>query len=98
MSKVVTGKVRMGYVNIFEPRAAQEWQDPKYSVQVMIPKSNTATLKAIEKAVEETINEGLKTKLGGKRTPNMKLPLRDGDAEFPDDENYKGMMFFTTLS
>jgi hypothetical protein len=97
MPKVITGKVRFSYLHVFEPSAAQEGQEKKYSVSLLIPKTDTKTLKAIEKAVEEAIQEG-KAKFGGKIPANLKLPLRDGDDERPDDENYEGMMFVNATS
>lgn len=91
-TKVITGKVRFSYANVFEPKAINEGSDPKYSVSLIIPKSDKKTLDKIEKAVKAAIEEG-KAKFGGKIPTNLKLPLRDGDDERPDDENYKGSMF-----
>lgn len=43
-TKVVTGKVRFCYVNVFEPTAMNEGDTPKYNICVLIPKSDTATI------------------------------------------------------
>ena len=48
-TKVITGKVRASYAHIFEPHSMQEGQDAKYSVSLIIPKSETSTINAIEK-------------------------------------------------
>jgi len=40
-SKVVTGKVRFSYVNVFEPKSVNG-STPKYSVSLIIPKDDTA--------------------------------------------------------
>lgn len=41
--KVLTGEVRLSYCNLVTPRAAQQGGEPKYSVTLLIPKSDTAT-------------------------------------------------------
>ncbi|RCK10969.1 DUF2815 family protein [Bacillus licheniformis] len=51
-TKVITGKVRFSYVHIFQPHAIEEGQEPKYSMSIIIPKSDKATLKKIKAAVE----------------------------------------------
>ena len=79
-SKVVTGKVRLSYVNVFEPRASQPGQDPKYSVCVLIAKSDTATLTKVKAAIEAAKQAGASL-WGGKVPAGLKSPLRDGDAE-----------------
>ncbi|HCU9050557.1 TPA: DUF2815 family protein, partial [Staphylococcus aureus] len=45
-TKVITGKVRASYANIFKPRSMQEGQEAKYSISLIIPKSDTSTIKA----------------------------------------------------
>lgn len=52
-TKVVTGKVRFSFVNIWEPREPQGGGDPKFSVTLLIPKSDTATLEKIKAAITE---------------------------------------------
>ena len=46
-TKVITGKVRFSYVNIFKSRAFQAGQDAKYSVCLLIPKEDKATIMPI---------------------------------------------------
>ena len=99
MSKVVTGTVRLSYANVWTPRAANEGSEPKYSASIIIPKADTATVDAIKKAIEVAIQEGV-GKFGGKIPPRatLKLPLRDGDEERPDDEAYKNAYFLNATS
>lgn len=95
-TKVVTGKVRLSYANLFEPRA-MDGQDPKYSVSLIIPKDDKATLKAISNAINEA-KEQDKGKWNGKVPANLKVPLRDGDEDRPDDEAYADSYFVNANS
>lgn len=98
-TKVITGKVRFSYVNIFKSRAFQSGQDAKYSVCLLIPKDAKATVKKIRAAIEEAIQEGIASKWGGKKPGNLKLPLRDGDDERADEApEYEGMFFLNANS
>lgn len=99
-TKVVTGKVRFCYVNAFEARAMNEGEEPKYSVCILIDKSDKATLDKINAAIEAAKIVG-KAKLAGKngKVPtNVKTTLRDGDIDRPDDEAFAGMMFVNANS
>lgn len=98
-TKVITGKVRFSYVNIFKSRAFQAGQDAKFSVCLLIPKEDKKTIKAIRAAVDEAIQEGINSKWSGKKPANLKLPLRDGDAERADEApEYEGMYFLNCNS
>ena len=96
MAKLVTGKVRLSYAHIWEP-VSVNGGDEKYGVSLIIPKSDTKTINAIKQAVEEAKADG-KTKYGGKIPANLKLPLRDGDIERPDDEAYRDSYFINANS
>lgn len=99
-TKVVTGKVRFCYVNVFEPTAMNEGDTPKYNVCILIPKSDTATIDKIKKAIEAAKEAG-KAKLADKngRIPvNLKLPLRDGDKERLDDPAFEDHYFINANS
>ena len=88
---------RISFANIWEPRSINGSEE-KYSVSCVIPKSDTATIGRIEKAVEAAKADGKPRRWGGKIPPNLKLPLRDGDLERPDDENYRDCMFVNASS
>jgi len=90
-TKVVTGEVRFSFLNVFEPKSINGSEE-KYSVSLLIPKTDTKTINAINRAVEAAKQAGI-GKFGGKIPAVMKLPLRDGDAERPDDEVYAGHYF-----
>ena len=95
-TKVITGKVRASFVHIFEPQSVNG-SEPKYSCSFIIPKSDAETIGKIRAAIEEAKQSGV-TKWGGKIPPNLKLPLRDGDIERPDDEAYADSWFLNANS
>lgn len=95
-TKVVTGKVRFSYANVWEPKSINGG-DEKYSVSLIIPKSDTKAINEIKDAIEVAKQEG-KAKFGGKIPANLKLPLRDGDVDRPDDEAYKDSYFINANS
>lgn len=94
---VVTGKVRFSYAHVFEPSSMEEGGDKKYSVALLIPKSDKETLKKIEAAIKAAAEEGKNSKKFDGKDPlkvkNFKWPLRDGDEEREDDDVYAGHMF-----
>lgn len=93
-SQVVTGKVRVSYVNIFNARSFQEGQEAKYSLTILIDKKDKATLKKINAAIEEAKQKGKTNKWGGKIPNGLWNPLRDGDEERADEApEYAGKMF-----
>ena len=95
-TKVVTGMVRLSYAHLHEPHSI-EGNEPKYSVALIIPKSDKQTIKAINEAIEEAKDLG-KSKWNGKVPANLKMPLRDGDEERPDDDIYADAYFVNANS
>ena len=97
-TKVVTGVVRLSYANVWEPKSINGGAE-KYSVSLIIPKADTKTLGAIQKAIDAAIDEG-RGKFGGKvpSKATLKLPLRDGDVDRPDDEAYTNCYFINANS
>lgn len=81
-TKVLTGEVRLSYVNLTTPRASQQGGEPKYSVMLLIPKTDTATLNDIEQSMNAAYEEGVSKKWGGAR-PQKKVLLHDGDGLRP---------------
>lgn len=101
-TKVITGpKTRWSYANVWDAKSINGGA-PKYSVSLIIPKSDTKTVKKIQAAIQAAYEEGQsKLKGNGKSVPALsviKTPLRDGDAERPDDEAYKNSYFINANS
>ena len=101
-TKVITGvNTRWSYVNAWEPKSINGGA-PKYSVSLIIPKSDTKTLEKIRAAIQAAYEEGQsKLKGNGRSVPALsalKTPMRDGDAERPDDEAYANSYFVNANS
>lgn len=87
--KVVTGRVRLSYPNLFKARVQEEGQEPKYGVVIMIPKDDTKTVAKIRAAQNAAARTDKGKKALGDAVPTWgsdKFPhkrftdtLRDGD-------------------
>lgn len=97
-TKLITSKVRMSYCHVWEPSKMEGATDAKYSVSLVIPKSDTELVARINAAIDAAKEDGKTGKFGGKIPVNLKTPLRDGDKERPDDENYKNSYFMSASS
>lgn len=100
--KVITGpNTRWSYANVWEAKSVNGGT-PKFSVSLIIPKSDTVTIKKIQAAIEAAYKEGeAKLKGNGRSVPALsvlKTPLRDGDMERPDDEAYANAYFVNANS
>ena len=101
-TQITTGKVRFSYCNLFTPRAAQEGAKEKYSVTLLIPKSDKATIQKIKTAMEEAKQKYIAANSGKKLPTNLKSTLHDGDGERPNGgefgEGCKGCYVITVSS
>ncbi len=101
-TKVITGpKTRWSYANVWDPKSINGGT-PKFSVSLIVPKSDIATVKKIEAAIQAAYEEGeSKLKGNGKSVPSLKVlktPLRDGNLERPDDPAYANSYFINANS
>ena len=101
-TKVITGpKTRWSYANVWEAKSINGGA-PKFSVSLIVPKSDTATVTKIQAAIEAAYKEGeSKLKGNGRTVPALSLiknPLRDGDIERPDDPAYANAYFINANS
>lgn len=100
--KVITGPdTRWSYANVWEAKSINGGT-PKFSVSLIIPKSDAKTIAKIQAAIEAAYKEGeSKLKGNGRTVPALsvlKTPLRDGDTERPDDEAYADCYFINANS
>jgi hypothetical protein len=101
--RIVTGKVRLSYVHLFTPFANQPGAEPKYSVTLLIPKTDVATKQRIDAAIQTAIQDGVASRWNGVRPPQVHLPIHDGDGVRPSDgmpfgEECKGHWVLTASS
>lgn len=98
-TKAVIGLVRFSYVHVWEAVAISDDANAKkkYSVSLILPKSDTKSINIVKAAIQNALQAGI-GKLGGKIPAVWKNPLRDGDTERPDDEAYKGCYFINATS
>ena len=102
-TKVITGKnTIMSYLNVNEPKVPLGGGTPKYSVSLIIPKSDTVTVAKIRAAIQAAYEEGQsKLKGNSKFVPaleDIKTPLRDGDKDRKGDEAYQNSWFVNANS
>lgn len=102
--RVVTGNVRLSYVHLFKP-----YKNPKninatekYSVTILIPKTDTATMQRINAAIEAAAQWATQNKWNGARPPQLSVPIHDGDglrqSGEPFPEECKGHWVMTASS
>ena len=101
-TKVVTGKVRFSFCHIFEAQEPQGGGDPKYSVTLLIPKSDTVTLGKIKAAMAEA-RENFCNRNGANALPAKPVyTMHDGDGQRPSGEDFgpecKGCYVITVSS
>lgn len=100
-TSVVTNEVRLSYVNLLQPRANQQGGEPRYSVTILLPKSDQVTYQRIMQAIQAAYELGVTTKWNGARPP-LKHPIHDGDGVRPNGEPFgpecKGHWVFTASS
>ena len=98
--------VRFSFVQVWEPKAMEEGGVPKYSVQVIIPKSAKAVIDAVKASIEKAKQVGITKGLYNKATTDnaaFRTPLRDGDQEAAEKDDgsrdyLKGCLFFNASS
>lgn len=95
-NEFITGEARLSYLNILEPKQIAGVGDPKFSVKVLIPKTDQATIDALKKAMQSAIQKGItegKKPFGDfseAKIATMRVNLEDGDVKYPDNPECKG--------
>lgn len=86
---ITTGLVRFSYAYIFTPRAGKNPGDEeKYSITLLIPKNDQATMNAIMAGIEEAKQEGLAGAFKGIPPQVLPTPIHDGDGAKESGEPY----------
>ena len=97
-NEVTTGKARLSYANLFTPKAAKGSDKLKYSVSVIIPKTDTATIAKVNKAIAYAKEQGKSSKWNGVIPKKLVEPLHDGDIDREDDAAYANSYYFNAKS
>ena len=101
-TKVVTGKVRFSFCHVWEPQEPQGGGDPKYSVTLLIPKSDTAMLGKIKEAIAEARENFCKRNGASALPAKPNHTLHDGDGVRDSGDPYgpecKGCYVITVSS
>lgn len=100
-TKVLTGECRLSYVNLTAAKVPQQGGDPKYSVTLLIPKSDAATKADIDASIKAAYEDGVNKKWGGAR-PQPRGIVHDGDglrpSGLPFGDECKGHWVINTSS
>ena len=99
-TRIVTDEVRFSFISLLKPRENQYGGDPKYSVTILLPKSDAATKQRLDAAIEAAKQKGKSEKWNGVIPPAVATPIHDGDGVKPSDgmpfgEECKGHWVFT---
>lgn len=87
-TKVVTGKCRFSFCNIFEPQEPQGGGEPKYSVTLLIPKADKPTIEKF-KAAMANARENFVARNGANSLPaKPNNTLHDGDGMRDNGEEF----------
>lgn len=102
---ITVNDVRLSYANLFQPKPPfnNPMGDPKYSVTILVPKSNAAAMEAVNQDITKAIEAGVISKWGGVRPPQPAICVHDGDGPRPSDgsafgEECRGCWVFTASS
>ena len=85
---ITTGKVRASYAHVFQPHTAPGSSDARYSITLLIPKTDTTTLNAVYSAIELAKQAGVQKTFGGVMPPVINTPIYDGDGTRPNGEPF----------
>lgn len=90
-TKVITGKARLSYANVWRPKSTNGSAE-KYSCVLLIPKTDKDTIAKVNEAIKEAEKAGT-AKFGAKFVggPNFKRQFHDGDEK--GDENYENCYY-----
>ena len=103
MPKAITiENVRFSYATLFQPKPPfnNPTGDPKFSVTVLVPKTNVTAKALIDHAINAALEEGVSTKWNGVMPPQPAISVHDGDGSRPSDGSAfgpecRGMWVFT---
>ncbi|MCM1024431.1 MAG: DUF2815 family protein [Prevotella sp.] len=97
-----TGRARLSFTHLFEPYANNPGQEAKYSVTVLVPKSDVAAKQRLDAAEAAAKRQGLAKCWNGAMPPMIASAVHDGDGVRPNGEPFgeecRGCWVFTASS
>lgn len=97
-NQMTTGEVRLSYAHLYEPYS-NNGGEPKYSVTVLMPKSDIQAKARLDAALQYTKQKGISEKWNGVQPPVLAVPVYDGDGVRPNGEAFgaecRGCWVFT---
>ena len=73
-TKVVVGPARFSYLHVWEPVAIGEGVEKKYSVSLIIPKSDAKSVGLVKAAIQNALNAGIGSKFGERNQRLIRIP------------------------
>ena len=100
-TQMTTGEVRLSYAHLYDPYS-NNGGDPKYSVTVLMPKTDVQAKARLDAAFEAAKQKGIAEKWNGVLPPVVASAIHDGDGVRPNGEPFgaecKGHWVFTASS
>lgn len=99
---MLTGVFRASYTYVFQPQVPKDGGEPKYSVTMLIPKSDVATYQAVQAEINQALQAGVQKAFNGQMPSKPMLPIHDGDGTRKDGDPFgeecRGCWVFTSSS
>ncbi|MBR1898425.1 MAG: DUF2815 family protein [Oscillospiraceae bacterium] len=100
-TQMTTGEVRLSYAHLYDPYS-NNGGEPKYSVTVLMPKTDVQAKARLDAAFEAAKQKGIAEKWNGVLPPVVASAIHDGDGVRPNGEPFgaecKGHWVFTASS
>lgn len=101
-NQMTTGEVRLSYAHLDKPYAHDPKGTPKYSVTILMPKTDTASKARLDAAYQAAVQKGITDKWNGVQPPQIACPIYDGDGVRPNGDPFgpecRGHWVFTANS
>lgn len=95
-TKVVFGPCRLSYTHVFQKYSPDSTDEGKYMTNILVSKSEKATVAALQAAIEAAKAKAITEKWGGKEPKKIDTPLRDGDEK--EDEVFASHWYLNAKS
>jgi hypothetical protein len=102
-NQVVTGVVRLDFVNLFTAKPGKDGGKPKFGATVYLPKGDTVTFQKMQAAIAAAYEEAVNKVWKGLRPPTPQVPIHNGDGPMPKSglpypDECKGNWVFTATN